>query len=84
VGNKIFLSSDSGRTVVLAPPPGQELRELSTNQLEGFKTTPAFGNDLIYIRTRNHLFCIGRTGPPAGTVTVTETPGDDMERDEQD
>jgi len=84
VGNKIFLSSDSGRTVVLDPPPDKELRELSTNQLEGFKTTPAFGNDLIYIRTRNHLFCIGRTGPPAGSVTDTESPVDGMERDEQD
>ena len=84
MGNKIFLSSDSGRTVVLDTPPDKELRELSTNQLEGFKTTPAFGNDLIYIRTRNHLFCIGRTGPPAGSVTDTESPVDGMERDEQD
>lgn len=57
VGEKIFLSSDRGKTVVL--DPAQEWKELSLNQMEPFRTTPAFKDDLIYIRTLKFLYCIG-------------------------
>jgi hypothetical protein len=57
-GNRIFVSSDSGKTVVLEP--GREYREVATNTLEPFRSTPVFSGSRMYVRTMNHLFCIGK------------------------
>jgi outer membrane protein assembly factor BamB len=57
-GNRIFVSSDSGRTVVLEP--GREYREVGSNTLEPFRSTPVFSGSRMYVRTMSHLFCIGK------------------------
>jgi outer membrane protein assembly factor BamB len=55
---KIYISSESGKVVVL--PPGGGLDALAVNDLqENIYATPALADRRIYIRTLNSLFCFG-------------------------
>jgi outer membrane protein assembly factor BamB len=57
-GNYLFFGGTKGATVVVAP--GREYREVARNQLEGFGSSPVFRGRRMYVRTRQHLYCIGK------------------------
>ena len=48
---------DSGTTMVLEP--GREPKEVATNALESFRSSPVFVGKRVYIRGLEHLYCIG-------------------------
>jgi len=55
---KIYISSESGKVVVL--PPGGGLDALAVNDLQdNIYATPALVDQRIYIRTLNSLYCFG-------------------------
>jgi outer membrane protein assembly factor BamB len=56
-GNRIYVSSETGETVVLAA--GREYKELARNKLEEFRSSLVFEGKRVYIRTAKHLYCIG-------------------------
>jgi outer membrane protein assembly factor BamB len=56
-GDDLFASSTKGSTVVFAA--GAEFREIARNQLEGFGSNPIFLGRRMYVRTHQHLYCIG-------------------------
>lgn len=57
-GDYIYISGRDGTTIVLRA--GRTWQEVARNKLEYFISTPAFHENRAYIRTRQHLFCIGR------------------------
>ncbi len=55
---RIYFVSETGETTVLAA--GAEFRVLARNPLnEKVQATPAIAQGHIFIRTANHLYCIG-------------------------
>ena len=55
---KIYISSESGKVIVL--PPGGGLDALAVNDLQdNIYATPALVDRHIYIRTLNSLYCFG-------------------------
>jgi hypothetical protein len=54
----LLISSDRGKTAVVKP--GREYQEVGVNELEPFRTTPAFLDGRMYVRTLKHVYCIGR------------------------
>jgi outer membrane protein assembly factor BamB len=56
-GNRIYVSSDNGATVVVKP--GREYKELARNKLETFRSSLVFEGKRAYIRTAKYLYCIG-------------------------
>ena len=56
-GGRIYVSSDSGATVVLQP--GREYKELARSKLESFRSSLVFDGKRVYVRTEKHLYCIG-------------------------
>jgi len=57
-GGRIYITSREGTTKVIAPGPKYE--ELATNQLDDtFDATMALVGDVIYLRGRKNLYCIG-------------------------
>ena len=56
-GNRVYISSRDGVTVVLAA--GREFQKLARNELEYFIATPVFAHDRMYVRTSDYLYCIG-------------------------
>lgn len=56
-GNRLFVSSDNGTTIVLEP--GQEYKELARNSLETFRSSLVFEGKRMYVRTTKGLWCIG-------------------------
>jgi outer membrane protein assembly factor BamB len=57
-GKHLFVSSDNGHTLVLEP--GRAYKEVAHNVLEPFRSTPAFEGKRMYVRTLQHLWCIGK------------------------
>jgi outer membrane protein assembly factor BamB len=57
-GGKLYISDTRGTTIVIAP--GREYREVARNKLEGFGSSPVFSGRRMFVRTRQHLYCIGR------------------------
>lgn len=57
-GGYVFVSSDSGKTVVLEP--GAEYKEVARNTLEPFRCCPVFAGERMYVRTLKGLYCIGQ------------------------
>jgi outer membrane protein assembly factor BamB len=55
-GDKIFLSTENGATVVLEP--GREYTEVARSSLEGFRSSPVFAGERMYVRAFDHLYCI--------------------------
>lgn len=57
---KIYMTREDGTTFVLKQ--GDEFKQLAVNQLddEFVVATPVFANGRIYIRTLEHLYCIGK------------------------
>jgi hypothetical protein len=56
-GNYLYLSGTRGTSIVLRP--GREYQEVARNKLEGFGSSPVFNGRRMYIRSRQHLYCIG-------------------------
>jgi hypothetical protein len=56
-GDRVYISSDKGTTVVIAT--GREYRELARNQLDVFRSSLVFEGKRMYVRTQKHLYCIG-------------------------
>jgi outer membrane protein assembly factor BamB len=56
-GNRIYVSSDTGETVVLQA--GRDYKELARNTLEEFRSSLVLEGKRVYIRTAKHLYCIG-------------------------
>jgi outer membrane protein assembly factor BamB len=56
-GDRIYVSSDAGETVVLQA--GREYKELARNKLEEFRSSLVFEGKRVYVRTAKHLYCIG-------------------------
>jgi outer membrane protein assembly factor BamB len=55
----LFFTDDAGVTYVIKP--GKKLEEVSRNSLgEGCFSSPAVAQGQLYIRTLNHLWCIGK------------------------
>jgi outer membrane protein assembly factor BamB len=61
-GRRLFVSSDNGKTIVLKP--GDTPEPLSTNRLESFRSTPVFEGSRMYVRARQHLYCISEQERP--------------------
>lgn len=57
-GKYIFVSSDSGTTIVVRP--GREYEQVARNTLEVFRSSPVFSGTRLYIRGSKKLYCIGR------------------------
>ena len=57
--NRLYVTDQSGSTVVFAPNP-EKYEEIAVNPLnESSNSTPAIANGEIFIRTFEHLYCIG-------------------------
>jgi outer membrane protein assembly factor BamB len=56
-GNRLYVSSDNGTTVVLQP--GRKYIELARNKLESFRSSLVFEGKRAYVRTEKLLYCIG-------------------------
>ena len=60
VGNRIYVTNTQGQTHVLAPNP-QKLELLATNPLEELtRGSAAFSDGHVFLRTYEHLWCIGK------------------------
>ena len=58
-GENLYALNRSGTTTVLKPNP-EKYEEVASNELgESANATPAFSNGQIFIRTDEHLYCIG-------------------------
>ncbi len=57
-GGYLFVSSDTGKTVVLEP--GREYKEVARNTLEPFRSSPVFAGNRIYVRGMDQLWCLGQ------------------------
>lgn len=58
-GGRLYVTSDAGETVVLKA--GDEYELLAKNPLgEPAQASPAVGGDRLYLRTKNHLWCVGK------------------------
>ena len=57
-GDKVFVSSENGTTVVLQA--GREYKELARNKLETFRSSLVFEGKRMYVRTAKNLYCIGK------------------------
>lgn len=56
---RIYLFDEDGKGQVIAA--GKEFNVLAQNKLDaGCMATPAFVDDAIYVRTKTHLYCIGK------------------------
>jgi outer membrane protein assembly factor BamB len=56
-GDFVYISSDNGTTIVLAP--GRAYKEIARNTLETFRSSLVFEGRRMYVRTLKHLWCIG-------------------------
>lgn len=56
-GGKIYVSAENGTTVVLEQ--AREYKEIARNSVEGFRSSPVFVGDRMYLRAFDHLYCFG-------------------------
>jgi outer membrane protein assembly factor BamB len=56
-GKYLYVSSDTGETVVLQA--GREYKEVARNKLETFRSSLVFEGKRMYVRTAKSLYCIG-------------------------
>lgn len=57
-GGNIYLGNQEGIMLVLEP--GREYKELARNTLEGFRSTPIFKGERMYLRGFEHMFAFGK------------------------
>ena len=58
-GDRIYAFGTRGGAVVFET--GREFKESARNQLEECETCPVFSGSRIYLRCKEHLYCIGRS-----------------------
>lgn len=58
-GKNVFLFSEEGKTFILEPTDGECVRVAENELGEACVTSPAFQPGRIYVRGKEHLFCIG-------------------------
>ncbi len=58
-GKYVYVSSRDGTTLVLEA--GRTYKEVARNELEFFISSPVFHNNRMYVRTNQHLYCIGES-----------------------
>lgn len=56
-GDKLFVGSETGTTLVLAL--GRTYREVARNAIEGYRSSPVFADDRMYLRGFEYLYCFG-------------------------
>ncbi|MEL7059714.1 MAG: PQQ-binding-like beta-propeller repeat protein [Acidobacteriota bacterium] len=66
-GGKIFVGAVNGTTVVLEP--GSEYKELARNATEGYRSSPVFAGNRMYLRAFDHLYSFG--ADPSGSTSAT-------------
>ena len=54
-GDKLFVGSETGTTLVLAL--GRTYREVARNAIEGYRSSPVFAGDRMYLRGFEYLYC---------------------------
>jgi outer membrane protein assembly factor BamB len=57
-GEHLFFGGTKGEVVVVKP--GMEYEEVAHTRAEGFGSCPVFSGRRLYLRTRQHLYCIGK------------------------
>ena len=59
--NKVYITNEQAITTVLAGGP--DFKVLATNELDGSYTlsSPAVSDNKLFLRTADHLYCIGET-----------------------
>ncbi|MCW8130459.1 MAG: PQQ-binding-like beta-propeller repeat protein [Planctomycetota bacterium] len=57
-GKWIYLAHESGASVWLEP--GKEMKEAGRNMLEFCRGAPVFESERMYVRAKDHLFCLGK------------------------
>ncbi len=55
-GDKIYVSSQNGRTAVLEP--AREIKEIARNEMPAFRSTPIYVGDTMFLRTHKTLYCL--------------------------
>jgi outer membrane protein assembly factor BamB len=60
-GPYVYVSSDSGCTVLLKP--GRQIEVFATNRLEPFRSSMLFAGTRLYVRGLQHMYCIGNPSP---------------------
>jgi len=58
-GDYLFISSENGRTIVIKP--GREYEQVAVNQIEGFRGSPVFIGERLYIRGFKKMWCFGES-----------------------
>ena len=54
-GDKLFLGTENGASVVFKP--GKTYQEIARNEVEGYRSTPIFDGDRMYLRAFDYLYC---------------------------
>jgi outer membrane protein assembly factor BamB len=57
-GKYLFFGGTGGTAVVVKP--GKKYQRVARNKIEGFGSNPVFRGQRMYLRTRQHLYCIGK------------------------
>jgi outer membrane protein assembly factor BamB len=57
-GDYLFFGGTKGEVVVVKP--GKEYEEMGRTRVESFGSSPVFSGRRLYLRTRQHLYCIGK------------------------
>jgi outer membrane protein assembly factor BamB len=60
VGKNVYLAGDEGKVFVVEPTDKECKKIAQTEMGEAIFASPAFGPGKIYVRTKKHLFCIGK------------------------
>ncbi|MCG8456488.1 MAG: PQQ-like beta-propeller repeat protein [Holophagales bacterium] len=59
-GDKLFSSTENGTTAVIEP--GDSYREIARSEVEGFRSSPVFAGNRMYLRAFDYLYCIRSGG----------------------
>lgn len=57
-GDRVYLSTENGTTAVLET--GSKYVEVARNSIEGFRSSPVFSGERMFVRSFGHLYCFGR------------------------
>jgi outer membrane protein assembly factor BamB len=58
-GGLLYVADTRGRAVVVKP--GRRFERVAVNELEGTGSCPVFAGDHLYVRGRQHLYCLSAT-----------------------
>jgi outer membrane protein assembly factor BamB len=58
-GDKLFIGAEKGTMAVIEV--GRTYKEIARNTIEGFRSTPVFAGNRMYLRAFDHLYCFEKT-----------------------